>query len=159
VVVAVGLTVLLEPAPKLLSHANVPVPLAVKLTFAPLNILSSLLVHELSVAVIAVLGALTIVMVLLAVAVQPFASVIVTLYVVVTEGLTVLLEPAPKLLSHANVPVPLAVKFTLAPLNILSSFDVHELSVAVIAVLGAVTIVMVLLAVAAQPFASVIVTL
>ncbi len=57
------------------------------------------------------------VIVLLAVAVQPFASVKVTLYVVVTEGVTVLVEPVPNELSQLNVPVPLALKLTLAPLN------------------------------------------
>ena len=53
---------------------------------------------------------------------------------------------------------PLAVNVTLAPLITLSSLDVQDVSVAAILALGAVTIVIVLLALAVQPFASVTVT-
>ena len=117
VVVAVGVTVFVEPVPNELSQLNVPVPLALRFTLAPLSTWLSSLVQELSVAVIAVLGALMTVIVLLAVAVQPLASVKVTLYIVVAVGVTVFVEPVPNELSQLNVPVPLALRFTLAPLS------------------------------------------
>ena len=74
-----GVTDLEAPVPKALSQAKVPVPEAVRLTVAPLSILSSSLVQDVSVAVMLVVGAEITVMVLLAIAVQPLASVIVTL--------------------------------------------------------------------------------
>ena len=85
-------------------------------------------------------GAVTIVIVLEAVDVQPLVvSVTVTVYNVVAVGFTVIAAVVAPVL-QAYVPPPLAVKVALPPLNTLSSFIVQEASVSEIAAVGGVVL-------------------
>jgi nicotinamide riboside transporter PnuC len=86
----------------------------------------------------------------LSVSVQPFVLVIVTVYVVVAEGETVIAELLPRLSDHAYTPAPEAVSVVLVPLQIVVS-PLMEAT-------GSAFTVTVTLSVSVQPFVLVIVT-
>jgi hypothetical protein len=83
--------------------------------------------------------------------VQPFTPVPVTVYVVVEDGVTTLLSPAPRPLSQLYDTPPEAVNVELAP-------EQMAAGVAVAVIVGAGFTVTVTLAVLLQPLASVPVT-
>ena len=102
-------------------HTYVPPPLAVRTAVAPAHMIPSLLVvPEVSATKIAAAGNGLTVMVVLAVAVHPFALVTVTVYVVVPAGVTVIAEVVAPVL-HAYVPPPLAVSKADAPAQMVPS--------------------------------------
>jgi len=122
---------------------------ALKVTDEPVQIVVAL-------AVIVALGALTTVTVTWSVFTHPFASVPVTVYVVVAVGFAVTaavfvaLKPVEG--DHAYVDAPVAVKLALEPLQIVASTPALTVG-------RALTVTVVTADVAEQPFAFVTVTL
>ena len=88
-----GETVIAELLPRLSDHAYTLAPEAVSVVLVPLQIVVIPLMEA--------TGSAFTVTVELSVSVQPFVLVIVTVYVVVAEGETVIAELLPRLLDHA----------------------------------------------------------
>lgn len=157
-VVIVGLTVMLVVVAPVL-HRYVPPPVPVSVTEDPAHIAPSLgVLPEVSDTVIPATGSGLTVIVVDAVAVQPLALVTVTVYGVVPTGVTVMaIVVAPVLQRY--VPPPLAVSVADAPAQIVPSLlVVPDVSATVIPAVGIGLTVIVVLAVAVQPFALVTVT-
>jgi len=116
VVVLVGDTVLELPVPRLCDQLYVFAPLAVSTEVAPLHIAAGL-------AVAVTVGVLLTITVTDAMAEQ-VPLVPVTVYVIVDEGVTVLLEPVPNPLDQLYVLAPFAVKIELLPEQIVDGLAV-----------------------------------
>lgn len=124
----------------------------------PLQIVPSLEIPEDSLTVMEATGSALIVIILVADAVHPFELVTVTVYVVVTVGLT-LIDTAVEPVFQRYVPPPLAVRVAAAPTQrIPSLLFAPEVSVAVTDADGSGFTVIVLVDVAVQPLALVTVT-
>jgi hypothetical protein len=115
---------------------------------APLHMVPSLAVPELSATVMTAVGKGLTVIVAVSVSVQPFAVVIVTVYVVVTIGDTILPAVLAPLLQKYNIPPPDAVRVTDDPLQIIPSLlvvpefsDTNMVAVGIVHVPGTVVTV------------------
>jgi hypothetical protein len=127
-------------------------PEAVSVTEAPMQIVPSFGVPEVSVTAIAAEGAGLTVMVMVAVAVQPLAFVTVAVYVVEILGVIMITAVVAPVFQEYVVP-PEAVSVAEDPSHIVPSFGVPEVSTTAIAAIGNGLTVIVAVAVAVQPLA------